>query len=54
MAAIYNAPVYPWKKGDKLFVPDNFIPKEPKKPQTGEEMLAVVRVLNAAFGGKEV
>lgn len=27
---------------------------EPKEPQTEEEMLAVVKVLNAAFGGKEV
>ena len=35
---------------------NDFMPTEvkPKKPQTESEMLAVVKVLNAAFGGKVV
>lgn len=45
------------KGDDKVFTPDDFMPQKaakPKKRQTPEDMLAVVKVLNAALGGRVV
>jgi hypothetical protein len=45
-------------KSSKVFTPQDFMPKKEEMPkrkkQTPEEMLAVVRLWNAALGGKEV
>lgn len=45
------------EKGEKPFTPADFIPgmqPQKKKQQTPEEMLAVVKMLNAAFGGEVI
>lgn len=40
------------KKG-KTFKPDDFMPKEKKKPQTAEQMLKIVEMMNKALGGED-
>ena len=43
-----------WRsKNTKAFIPDDFMPKEKPDKQTPKQILATVKVLNAAFGGKE-
>ncbi len=42
------------KKRRKPYKPQDFMPKvEEKKEQTWQDQLQIVRMLNAAFGGKE-
>ena len=42
------------KKRRKPYKPQDFMPKlEEKREQTWQEQLQIVRMLNAAFGGKE-
>lgn len=44
------------KDDNKIFTPNDFMPgrKHKKKEQTPEEMLAIAKMLNAAFGGKVI
>lgn len=41
------------KKG-KIYKPQDFMPKEKKKPQSTKQMLAMVEALNKAFGGVDL
>lgn len=42
-----------WRgKNTKAFTPDDFMPKEKPGQQTPKQILATVKTLNAAFGGK--
>lgn len=42
-------------KKQKAFKPTDFMPETAKKkPQTWEEQLSMVEILNAAFGGKDL
>jgi len=40
------------KKKRKPFLPDDFMPKKERPIQTAKQVLATVKMLNAAFGGK--
>ena len=56
IAAIYNT--IPRKKGKKAFTPNDFLPDsmrikdKPRKKQTPEEMLAMVKAMHHAFTGE--
>jgi len=42
------------KKGKKAFQANDFLPKfKRQKPQSWQEQLNIIEMLNAAFGGKE-
>ena len=40
------------KRKPRPFVPDDFMPKQESRRQTPKQILATVKILNAAFGGK--
>ena len=40
------------KRKPRPFVPDDFMPKQESEQQTPKQILATVKILNAAFGGK--
>jgi len=54
MSAAWHTAYLSRVKPDKLPSLKDLLSLEPKKPQTDEEMMAMCKMLNAAFGGKVV